>query len=90
MTGGSCATARIRWTYSFSHKSNGPSGGTPSRVALAAFLASGKVSSENRALLVMMGSLVEAAPAASTPPFHSPEPGAVGAELTLGEASVSI
>ncbi|MCJ2009320.1 hypothetical protein [Methylobacterium sp. J-092] len=72
------------------HEPNGPSGGSPSRVELTVFLASGNGSPEHRALLTMIGSLVEAAHAGSRPPVRGPEPGAAGAEPTPGEAASSI
>jgi hypothetical protein len=72
------------------HESNGPSGRTPSCVEFVASLALEKGSPEHRALLMMIGSLVEAGPAASAPPLHGPKPGAAGAEQTLGEAAASI
>lgn len=72
------------------HEPNGPSGGSPSRIELAAFLAFGNESPEHRALLTMIGSLVEAGHAGSAPPVRGPEPGAAGAEPTPGEATAPI
>ncbi|MCJ2124603.1 hypothetical protein [Methylobacterium sp. J-077] len=72
------------------HEPNGPSGGSPSRIELTAFLASGNGSPEHRALLTMIGSLVEAAHAGSVPPVRGPEPGAAATEPTPGEAASSI
>ncbi|MCJ2023655.1 hypothetical protein [Methylobacterium sp. J-067] len=72
------------------HEPNGPSGGTPSRIELAAFLASGSGSPEHGTLLTMIGSLVGAAHAGSGTPLRGPEAGAAGAEPTPGEAASSI
>lgn len=69
------------------HEPNGPSGGTPSRIELAAFLASGSGSPEHRTLLTMIGSLVGTAHAGSGTIDRGPEPGAAGAEPTPGEAA---
>ncbi len=71
------------------HEPNGPSGGRPSRIEIAAFLTSANESPEHRALLCMIGSLVgtDRAEPASSPPI--PEPGAAGAEPTPGEAATS-
>ena len=71
------------------HEPNGPSGGTPSRIELAAFLASGSGSPEHRTLLTMIGSLVGTAHAGSGTTDRGPEPGAAGAEPTPGEAAAS-
>lgn len=67
------------------HEPNGPSGGSPSRIELSAFLASGDGSPERLALLRLIGSLVELAHA--TPPTSplGPEMGAAGAEPSPGE-----
>ena len=67
------------------HEPNGPSGGKPSRIEIAAFLAVGTGSPERQALLAMIGSSV--AHAGTTPPV--PEPGAAGAEPSPGEAVTS-
>ncbi|MCJ2074312.1 hypothetical protein MKK68_01370 [Methylobacterium sp. E-016] len=72
------------------HEPNEPSGGAPSRIELAVFLASGNGSPEHRALLTMIGSLVEAGHAGSAPAVRGPEPGAAGAEPTPGESASSI
>ncbi|QEE41034.1 MULTISPECIES: hypothetical protein [unclassified Methylobacterium] len=72
------------------HEPNVLSGGSPSRIELAAFLVSGSGSPEHRALLTMIGSLVEAGHAGSTASVRGPGPGAAGAEPTPGEAAASI
>ncbi|WP_246733430.1 hypothetical protein [Methylobacterium sp. BTF04] len=66
---------------------NGPSVGNLVRIELSAFLGSNKGSPEHRALLTMIGSLVEAG---HTDPVRGPEPGTAGAEPTPGEATTTI
>jgi hypothetical protein len=67
------------------HEPNGPSGGTPSRSDLTTFLATGHGAPERRALVSMIGALVDLN-RASPPSFgQGPEPGAAGAEPTPGE-----
>ncbi|MCJ2044052.1 hypothetical protein MKK58_05825 [Methylobacterium sp. J-078] len=66
------------------HEPNGPSGGTPARIAIPEFLASDLGSPERRGLLAMIGSLVEAGHSPSS--AAAPEPGAAAAEPTPGEA----
>lgn len=68
------------------HEPNRPSSGTPSRIALPEFLSAGAHSPEHRALLGMIGSLVEAAPSPLAGREPGPEPGAAAAEPTPGEA----
>ena len=72
------------------HEPNGPSGGRPSRIELAVFLTSANGSPEHRALIGMIGSLVGTDRAAFASGSPTPEPGAAGAEPTLGEAATSI
>jgi len=71
------------------HEPNGPSGGRPSRIELAAFLAAADGSPEHRALLGMIGSLVGSVRAELASSSPTPEPGAAGAEPTPGEAATS-
>jgi hypothetical protein len=67
------------------HEPNGPSGGTPSRSDLTTFLGTGHGAPERRALVSMIGALVDLN-RASPPSFgQGPEPGAAGAEPTPGE-----
>lgn len=72
------------------HEPNAPSGGTPKRVALAAFLARDEGSPQHRALLGMIGSLVASAHAGTLKSADGPEPGAAGAEPTPGEDAAAI
>jgi len=72
------------------HEPNAPSGGTPERVALAAFLARDEGSPQQQALLGMIGSLVARGHEASVGSVDGPEPGAAGAEPTPGEEAVAI
>lgn len=67
------------------HEPNGPSGGRSSRIELLDFLASGSGSPERRALLAMIGSLVQAGHAAHSPSARGLETGAAGAEPSPGE-----
>ena len=69
------------------HEPNVPSGGRPSRIDLAAFLASANGSPEHRALLGMIGSLVGTDRVGLALRTRTPEPGAAGAEPTPGEAA---
>lgn len=71
------------------HEPNRPSGGRPSRIELSDFLLKRTGSPEQRALLVMIGSLIETAHLVLTPRAPSPEPGAAGAEPTPGETSLT-
>ena len=66
------------------YEPNAPSGGTPKRVALAAFLARDEGSPQHQALLGMIGSLVARGHEASVGSVDGPEPGAAGAEPTPG------
>lgn len=68
------------------HEPNGPSGGTPSRIGIADFLATDAGAPERIALLRMIGTLVEAGHAAPPGREPGPEPGAAAAEPTPGEA----
>lgn len=45
------------------HRPNAPSGGQPSRIGLLDFLAAGSGKPEQRALMRLIGTLVESAPA---------------------------
>lgn len=72
------------------HEPNPPSGGTPERVALAAFLACDEGSPQQQALLSMIGSLVARGHEASVGSVDGPEPGAAGAEPTPGEEAAAI
>jgi hypothetical protein len=72
------------------HEPNGPSGGGPSRIELAAFLAAANGSPEQCALLGMIDSLVRSDRAGLASSSPTPEPGAAGAEPTPGEAASSI
>jgi len=67
------------------HEPNAPSGGTPKRVELAAFLVCDEGSPQHQALLGMIGSLVTSADAGTGAPTVGPEPGAAGAEPSPGE-----
>ncbi|WP_244537336.1 hypothetical protein [Methylobacterium pseudosasicola] len=69
------------------HEPNEPSGGTPSRIELPAFLGSGIASPERRAPLAMPGPIVEAGHGSPTGTSRGPEPGAAGAAPTPGEAT---
>ena len=66
------------------HEPNAPSGGRASETPLGAFLRDGAAGPEHRALLDLIGTLVDQPPAA--PPAPAPEPGAAAAEPTPGEA----
>jgi hypothetical protein len=67
------------------HEPNNPSGGTPSRIDLTTFLASGNGAPERLALLSMIGALVDIGRASPPSSAQGPEPGAAGAEPTPGE-----
>ena len=66
------------------HEPNAASGGHTSETSVGAFLRDGAGGPEHRALLDLIGTLVDQPPAA--PPAPAPEPGAAAAEPTPGEA----
>jgi hypothetical protein len=72
------------------HEPNAPSGGTPERIALAAFLARDEGSPQHQALLAMIGSLVASAHDPSVGSVDVPEAGAAGAEPSRGEEAAAI
>ncbi len=65
------------------HEPNASSGGRASETPVGVFLRAGAGGPEHRALLDLIGTLVDEAPAA--PPAPAPEPGAAAAEPTPGE-----